>query len=286
MRGGLGGWQVRRMWGVSVVYGMRWGGRVRATRMSETKPEADGVASMMGDSGSYRQLMLSEILATTEQLGKRIEERFPAAGLVGVCRDLERQCRETDANIAVLSRANYWIRGAVVLCVLILMAMVVGIVMGVAPRPEKPAVGEFLQGLEAGVNDAVFVGAAIWFLTRLEAAWKRRRAMRALHALRSLAHIVDMHQLTKDPERVTGRSRMLTQSSPKRQMTPFELLRYLDYCSEMLSLISKLAALHVQHFDDAQTMTAVRDIENLTLNLSQKIWQKIMILDRMLNPGD
>jgi hypothetical protein len=33
-------------------------------------------------------------------------------------------------------------------------------------------------------------------------------------------------------------------------------------------------------------MTAVRDIENLTLNLSQKIWQKIMILDRMLNPGD
>ena len=75
-------------------------------------------------------------------------------------------------------------------------------------------------------------------------------------------------------------------SAPKRQMTPFELLRYLDYCSEMLSLISKLAALHVQHFDDAQTLTAVRDIENLTLNLAQKIWQKIMILDRMLNPGD
>ncbi len=254
--------------------------------MSETRPEAERVTSMMGDTGSYRQLMLSEILVTTEQLGKRIEERFPGAGLGGVCRDLERQCRETDANIAVLCRPNYWIRGAVVLCVLILMAMVVGIVMGVAPRPEKPAVGEFLQGLEAGVNDAVFIGAAIWFLTRLEAAWKRRRAMQALHALRSLAHIVDMHQLTKDPERVTGRSRMLTQSSPKRQMTPFELLRYLDYCSEMLSLISKLAALHVQHFDDAQTMTAVRDIENLTLNLAQKIWQKIMILDRMLNPGD
>ena len=110
--------------------------------------------------------------------------------------------------------------------------------------------------------------------------------MRTLRVLRSLAHIVDMHQLTKDPERVTGQGRSSTASSPRRQMTPFELLRYLDYCSEMLSLISKLAALHVQRFDDEQTLGAVRDIEDLTSNLSQKIWQKIMILDRVLNPAE
>jgi hypothetical protein len=53
------------------------------------------------------------------------------------------------------------LRGAVVGCVLILIALVVGIVLGVAPRPEKPALGEFLQGLEAGVNDAVYIGIAI-----------------------------------------------------------------------------------------------------------------------------
>jgi len=254
--------------------------------MDALEPTLRGEIVGAGGSGSYRQLMLPEIRATAEQLVRRIDERFPGAGLAGVCRDIVRQCDETEVSIRTLCRPNYWLRGAVVGCVLILIALVVGIVLGVAPRPEKPALGEFLQGLEAGVNDAVFIGIAIWFLTRMEAGWKRRRAMRALHALRSLAHVVDMHQLTKDPERVTGRSRQLTQSSPKRQMTPFELLRYLDYCSEMLSLISKLAALHVQHFDDAATLTAVRDIEDLTLSLSQKIWQKIMILDRMLNPGD
>jgi len=256
--------------------------------METFDPPRDGGLPGKGGPGSYRQLMLSEIEATAEQLARRIGERFPESGLAGVCLDLVRQCRETQATIDVLSRPNYWIRSAVVVCSMILIALVIGIVLGVgvAPRPEKPAVGEFLQGLESGVNDAVFIGVAIWFLTRLEAAWKRRQALRAMHALRSLAHIVDMHQLTKDPERVTGRSRLLTQSSPKRQMTPFELLRYLDYCSEMLSLISKLAALHVQHFDDAMTLTAVRDIEDLTLSLSQKIWQKIMILDRMLNPAE
>ena len=30
-----------------------------------------------------------------------------------------------------------------------------------------------------------------------------------------------------------------TPSSPLRRMTPFELTRYLDYCSEMLAIISK-----------------------------------------------
>ena len=55
--------------------------------------------------------------------------------------------------------------------------------------------------------------------------------------------------------------------------------RYLDYCSEMLSLSSKLAALHVQYVNDHVVLDAVNDIETLAASLSNKIWQKIMILD-------
>jgi hypothetical protein len=62
-------------------------------------------------------------------------------------------------------------------------------------------------------------------------------------------------------------------------MTRFELARYLDYCSEMLSLVSKLAVLYVQRFDDAQVLAAVDDVQALTTGLSNKIWQKIVILD-------
>jgi len=62
-------------------------------------------------------------------------------------------------------------------------------------------------------------------------------------------------------------------------MSKFELTRYLDYCSEMLSLTSKLAALYAQELPDGVVIDAVNEIENLTGNLSRKIWQKISIVE-------
>jgi hypothetical protein len=70
-----------------------------------------------------------------------------------------------------------------------------------------------------------------------------------------------------------------TASSPRRTMSRFELTRYLDYCSEMLSLTNKLASLYAQNMPDAVVNDAVNDIEQLTTNLSSKIWQKITILN-------
>ena len=52
----------------------------------------------------------------------------------------------------------------------------------------------------------------------------------------------------------------------------------------MLSLIGKLAALYVQKFDDPVALGAVNEVEELTTGLSRKIWQKIMILDRIIAP--
>ena len=98
-----------------------------------------------------------------------------------------------------------------------------------------------------------------------------------LHRLRSIAHIVDMHQLTKDPELALRRVES-TDSSPSRTLSRTQLPRYLDYCSELLALTSKLAALHAQNLNDAVVLYAVNDIETLTADLSRKIWQKISIL--------
>jgi hypothetical protein len=61
-------------------------------------------------------------------------------------------------------------------------------------------------------------------------------------------------------------------------MTQFELSRYLDYCTEMLSLCGKVAALYVQNFEDSDSVSAVNDLEDLTSGLTRKIWQKIMII--------
>ena len=46
----------------------------------------------------------------------------------------------------------------------------------------------------------------------------------------------------------------------------------------MLSLTAKVAVLYAQSFPDTEVTEAVSDIERIAAGLSQKIWQKIMIL--------
>src|SRR5207249_9994140 len=93
----------------------------------------------------------------------------------------------------------------------------------------------------------------------------------ALHELPSIAHNVDMHQLTEAPDQ------FLAQGSTTRS----GLSRYLAYCSELLSLTSKVATLYVQDSRDPVLLDAVNDVETLTTGLSRKIWQKIMIIDTL-----
>jgi hypothetical protein len=140
------------------------------------------------------------------------------------------------------------------------------------------SVADYLQGFDAAVNELVLLGVAIGFLVSFETRIKRRLALGALHRLRSLAHVVDMHQLTKDPQHLFGHVPD-TPSSPTRALSPAELGRYLDYCSELVSLVSKIAALHVNRFNDSVTLSAVGDVEVLCGTLSQRIWQKLIILD-------
>ncbi|HEX9727971.1 MAG TPA: hypothetical protein VGA37_05665 [Gemmatimonadales bacterium] len=142
---------------------------------------------------------------------------------------------------------------------------------------EAPGVLDFIQALEAGINDVVLIGAAIFFVVTIETRIKRRRALDAIHELRSIAHIIDMLQLTKDPERLVS-SPDDTEYASEPVMTAFALSRYLDYCSDMLSLTGKIAALYVQRFPDGTALAAVNEVETLTTGLSRKIWQKLMFI--------
>jgi len=141
----------------------------------------------------------------------------------------------------------------------------------------KEVFGAF-QGIDAAMNITVLAGAAIFFAVSFEDRNKRRQALRDLHVFRTISHVADMHQLTKDPSAILGGGEP-TASSPKRKMTLFELTRYLDYCSEIQSLTGKLAALYAQHLPDPVVIEAVNDIEELTGNFSRKVWQKITILE-------
>lgn len=235
----------------------------------------------MAPNHPFQGLDPEKIIATAETLQRRILERFPDSGLSRLARELHETSRRTAETARRLATPILWLRVLVALCGGLAVAAFVGTLFFLQGTTKVfSSVAEFFQGLDAFLNELVFVGLALLFLFTVENRIKRSRALKSLYLLRSLAHIVDMHQLTKTPERAPGDEHD-TPSSPKRVLTPFELTRYLDYCSEMLALLSKLAALHTQHFNDPVTLEAVNDVENLTQGLARTIWQKIMILDRV-----
>lgn len=235
----------------------------------------------------YRSLDADKIVATTQALGRRIRERFPASSLSKVADELLIVAQEAAAVSTWLAKPHLPLRICAWLGILLLIAVVgAAAFSAVSALPGGKWFGslaELIQGVDAAVNEAVLTGVAIFFLFTIEVRLKRAKALRAIHVLRSMAHIIDMHQLTKDPERAVNRGGD-TPSSPRRDLTPFELIRYLDYCSEAVSVISKIGALYVQRFADPVTLSAVNDVEELTNGLSRKIWQKIMILDRIVVP--
>jgi hypothetical protein len=139
--------------------------------------------------------------------------------------------------------------------------------------------------VEAVLRACFFLGAAVLFLVSLEVRMKRRRALKALHELRAMAHVVDMHQVAKDPEGLMRGHPPGPNAPTQTTKTPEELNRYLNYCNELLSIISKVAALYVQDFPDAPTVAAADQVESLCSGLSQRIWQKIMVLDQLVGQG-
>ena len=226
----------------------------------------------------YKSLDSEKIIETIEQLCRRIDERFPASGLSRVCRELLSVAVESQKRSAWIAKPHNSLRVGIGVLIAVIVAALVFVVMNATlPRNGFDLVAP-VQVSEAGINVSILLSAAILFLVTAEARIKRSRALKAIHELRALAHVIDMHQLTKDPERLLA-GRIETPSSPTQNLSASQLIKYLDYCSEMLSLIGKLAALYVQKFDDPVALGAVNEVEELTTGLSRKIWQKIMILN-------
>jgi hypothetical protein len=127
---------------------------------------------------------------------------------------------------------------------------------------------------ETAISDLVYAAIAVFFLWSFPERLQRSRLLDLLHQLRSTAHVIDMHQLTKDPEQLRPTFKPTKVSKPLG-MTRDEMERYLDYCSEMLSLVGKTAALCAEESRDSVILETVSTVENLTVGLSRKIWQKI-----------
>ena len=227
--------------------------------------------------GLYRSLDATKIVETSAALAARIVGRFPKADLSRIAGEVETVARESAERAAWCAAPQWAVRALVGVLTFLGMFLLVRLSMSLKlARVESMAAPDFLQLVYNAVQDVVLAGVALVFVWSWEARIKRGRALRALHELRSLAHIVDMHQLAKDPKSLLhGRP----DASDRPPMTRDDLIRYLIYCSDLLALLSKIAALFAQELADPTVLGAVNEIEELTTGLSQKIWQKITLVD-------
>lgn len=214
------------------------------------------------------ELKAEEITLTLERLLGRIENRFPGSSLSGVCSELLELSRDTSKVMDWVVKPILWIRVSIVVFLVVVAMALLYSLSRIRLEFTSLSLPDLVQALEATTSEIVLIAAGLFSLATIENRVKRARVISAINGLRAQAHIIDMHQLTKDPD------------NPKRELDDVQLGRYLDYCSEMLALVSKIGFLYVNRFDDPQANTAVNELETLTNGLSRKIWQKISILNQ------
>lgn len=243
-------------------------------------PSVHGRAAAGTASRRLDRLDADLVQVSIAHLGERIAARFPTRNLGQVAaelRDLADEVEDTSGASRARLRVARWVSVVVGLAT---AAVTVFIVVAVLRELRAEVTGgsaDWVPLVESGINDVVFAGIAIWFLIALPARFERARILALLHRLRSLAHVIDMHQLTKDPEHLNP-SYNPTGASVRDSMTRAEMALYLDYCSELLSLTGKVAALCAEASEDDIILGTVAGVESLSSDLASKIWQKISLL--------
>ena len=210
---------------------------------------------------------------------RTVEKRRESAVEEACLGVVERTARRQEARDVerVDARVLRWTARAASVLVALGMALVLVVAARDADLSGSVRSVDWVALVESTIQTLVFGGLTLLFLNALPDRLERRHLLRRLHRLRSLAHVIDMHQLTKDPERLRSDFEP-TDATVAVDLTRAEMQHYLGYCSELLALVGKVAALCAEDSQDGLILETVSDIENLTNGMSRKIWQKISLL--------
>jgi hypothetical protein len=233
--------------------------------------------------GDEIQLAADHVGTTVAHLERRIFARFGERGLTKAARDLGQLVvlvqSQAEQSHDRLRRRTLVARAASIAIVgATLVALIFGLRSAVLEGLARTT--DWVPLVESVINDLVFAAIAVVFLWAFPERLERRTLLGLLHRMRSLAHVIDMHQLSKDPEQLSPTYEPTAQSIV-HGLDADQLYHYLTYCSEMLSLTAKTSALCGEHSSDGVVLETISYIETLTTELSNKIWQKISLLPRL-----
>ena len=222
----------------------------------------------------FKNLDIDKVTAAIELLRLRVQERFPTANLLNVCNELKELSNNAKANIQHLNKPYVYFRIIFSFLIILTKVLITYTIWHISSQDLPTNFQSFIATSEALMNELVMIGAAFYFIGKFENSLKQKKILYALQELRTIIHVIDLHQLTKDPAPILQNN---SEHSPERALSKSELNSYLDYCSEMLSLTSTVAATYGFNCNDQIVLETIHNIEVLSGTLSNKIWQKITI---------
>jgi len=211
-----------------------------------------------------RQLAPAKLISTSNTLAGWIDRDFNHAHLSVVAANVQRLTQEAVVTAERIRRPIWPLRVGI-------WGLCLAFVAGAVHQLVSHRLDEVLHFLDETKGAALYLGGFLLGFITLEVRLKRRRAIKAVNELRAVAHIVDMHQLAKD--QAIGEFR--------EQTTPEKMESYLHACIALLALLSKIGQLYVEHFPDTVATQAVNEFEMIATGLSNKIWMKILSLQRL-----
>jgi hypothetical protein len=199
--------------------------------------------------------------------------------LAAVANEVAAVAEGTVARVAEIKRPRIGLRIAVGVMVLLVLSGPLLFSFVLSFSEEVTNLGDFLEATDAGLHMLLVLAGGIFFLVGMENRMRRNQALDAIAEFRSLAHLVDLHQINKDP----GLDSLKPPEDDKRTVRSDEALAsYLDFSGDLLSIVGKLAAYYAQNLSDRVVLDAVNEIETLTSSLSNKLWLKILVLREMM----
>lgn len=221
-----------------------------------------------------------KVLISISKLNARIEDRLPDSSLLVTCHDFHITALKCQEILNDILKPNYFLR---IICGLVIAISLLGVFYGftLIELKVQRTIFDIATFAEASINNILLIGAAYYFIFNLEKRFERAKAIKYMNILSGYVHVVDMHQLTKDPHVYCEAYKFSSEHSPERLLSPFEFQRYLIYCTEFLSLISKVSAIFSHSIEDNAVAKNADEIENLSSLISNKIWQKLIILERL-----
>ena len=213
------------------------------------------------------QLDPSKIIETAENLARRISESLPGSNLAGLATLLVQIARDTNQRVHQARKPIIAIRlasgTAIGGCLLGLWYLL----RNVHTRSEFSNVAEFLGAADTAFNFLVALAGALWFLITLEGRLKRKKALDSIQELREFIHVIDATQLYYTPD-LYVKDGEIPNKARRFDHT------YLLFCSQMLGVISNLAALYTRGSAGDSVMQASADIEMFAAALTSKLYSK------------